>query len=180
MRLYPGGSPAAVVVGCGVERLQEWHSEIYTPAGAKYSMHLSQYSIRIDHVLEHHDANDTIDHLVRDSEISPIIVVQGDHGFRLFEAPKPDDTCLVESFAILNALRLPGVPSERLYDSISPVNTFRLIFDSYFGTELGHLEDRSYFANYFGFFNFVDVSDRVTTCTGVRMTPKGPVRATGS
>ena len=36
-------------------------------------------------------------------------------------------------------------PENILYESISPVNTFRVIFDNYFGTDLGLLEDKHYF-----------------------------------
>jgi hypothetical protein len=119
---------------------------------------------------------EVVSKLVEESAISPIIILQGDHGLRLFQDKGPDTICLVESFAILNALRLPGVPADRLYETISPVNTFRLIFDGYFGTSLGLLEDRSYFANRFGMFVFRDVSDRVETCSGVEITPGGVAR----
>ena len=34
--------------------------------------------------------------------------------------------------------------ADALYPSISPVNTFRLILDRYFGTRLGLLPDRGY------------------------------------
>jgi len=48
---------------------------------------------------------------------------------------------------ILNAYALPGVdPAQALYPSISPVNSFRVVLNRYFGTDLPLLEDRSYFA----------------------------------
>jgi len=47
---------------------------------------------------------------------------------------------------ILNAYYLPDGGSEAIYPAISPVNTFRTIFNRYFGGNLPLLEDRSYFS----------------------------------
>jgi len=46
---------------------------------------------------------------------------------------------------IFNAYYLPGGGKELLYGTITPVNTFRLILDHYFGTNLGLLDDSSYY-----------------------------------
>ena len=47
-----------------------------------------------------------------------------------------------ERHAILNAYYLPGDGSKKLYPSISPVNTFRVVFSHYFGADLDLLPDR--------------------------------------
>jgi hypothetical protein len=39
---------------------------------------------------------------------------------------------------------LPGVDQAKLSASMTPVNTFRLIFNEYFGAHLPLLEDHSY------------------------------------
>jgi hypothetical protein len=39
-----------------------------------------------------------------------------------------------------------------LYPSISPVNSFRVIFDTYFGAKLGLLADKAYFYTKSGAF----------------------------
>jgi hypothetical protein len=70
--------------------------------------------------------------LVR-SRKKPIIILQGDTG-----GPGPTRT------NILNAYYLRGDMSEQLYPSISPVNTYRLIFDLYFRTDYGLLPDTTY------------------------------------
>ncbi len=67
------------------------------------------------------------------STTPPIIIIQGDHGF-----------WTGTNLPILNAYYLPGDAADALYPTISPVNSFRLIFDHYFGTDLGLLEDASY------------------------------------
>ncbi len=45
---------------------------------------------------------------------------------------------------ILNAYYLPGDGSLSLYPGITPVNSFRVIFNSYFGTDYPILPDISY------------------------------------
>jgi hypothetical protein len=82
-----------------------------------------------------------IDTLIQDSDVPPVIIVQGDHG------PLPDLTeDPLQRLPILNAYYLPGISMETsLYPSISPVNSFRVVLNSYFGQHLPLLEDRSYF-----------------------------------
>ena len=49
-----------------------------------------------------------------------------------------------------------------LYDSISPVNTFRLVFNYYFDTNYELLNDLSYYiTGYKEPYKFTDVTDRV-------------------
>jgi hypothetical protein len=87
-----------------------------------------------------------VDAIVAKSETPPIILLMGDHGpassFNWnFEAPK----CFWERASNLYAILLPGHQEDRtLYPSITPVNTFPVIFNTYFGTALPLREDRSY------------------------------------
>jgi hypothetical protein len=67
------------------------------------------------------------------SENPPIIILQGDHGMSVEARDK-----------ILNAIYMPNGGMDDLYPSISPVNTFRVIFNNYFGTTLPLLEDKTY------------------------------------
>jgi hypothetical protein len=107
------------------------------------------------------------------SEVPPIIILQADEGpyperylagDRAFRWERATDTEVKEKMGILNAYCLPGVDygDPRLYSSISPVNSFRLVFDLYFGTSLGPLDDRSYvYANYSRPYEFLDVTERL-------------------
>lgn len=76
--------------------------------------------------------------LIRESQTDPIIILQGDHG------PSPRDP--VDRMKILNAYYLPE-GGDVLYPSISPVNSFRVVFNSIFDAGYPLLEDVSYFSN---------------------------------
>jgi hypothetical protein len=80
-----------------------------------------------------------IDAILERSEAEPIIVIQSDHGLRSFHqniAIGAD-----EWRKILNAMYLPGVDYDEISHAVSPVNTFRLIFNHYFEADYPLLED---------------------------------------
>jgi len=78
-----------------------------------------------------------IERIITNSKQPPIIILQGDHG----AAESVGD---ISRVYILNALYFPKGGSDLLYPSITPVNSFRLMFDHYFGSNLGLLEDISF------------------------------------
>jgi hypothetical protein len=82
----------------------------------------------------------------------PIIIVQSDEGpyprrydagTMRFDWRSATRDELREKFGILNAMFLPGVAPVAFHDAITPVNTYRLLFNRYFGTDLEMLPDRS-------------------------------------
>lgn len=82
---------------------------------------------------------ETLPEVLARSDEPPIIIIQGDHGgFNV----SPSDRML-----ILNAYLLPGGGGDELYEKISPVNSFRVIFNEYFGGDLPLLQDRGYYSN---------------------------------
>ena len=80
-----------------------------------------------------------VDTLLENSATKPIIIIQSDHGLRpyLLELKIAQD----EWRKIFNAYYLPGDGGKHLYESISPVNSFRVIFNYYFGAQYMLLED---------------------------------------
>jgi hypothetical protein len=87
---------------------------------------------------------ETVEKILARSPEPPIIVIQGDHG--------PNSTWPTvdpaERLPILNALYLPGGGERLLYPEISPVNTFRVVLDFYFGERLPLLPDEHYVSSY--------------------------------
>lgn len=71
--------------------------------------------------------------ILQNSDPKPIIIIQGDHSF----------VKGVARVKILNAYYLPDSNNEGLYDTITPVNTFRLIFNLYFAGKYEMLPDVS-------------------------------------
>jgi hypothetical protein len=71
-----------------------------------------------------------------------IIVVQGDHGphFNLEHTAREHEIAL----PILNAYYLPDGGKEKLYNTITPVNSFRLIFDYYLKVKYEQLRNENY------------------------------------
>ncbi|MGW8224397.1 MAG: hypothetical protein ACWGOY_01625 [Anaerolineales bacterium] len=94
---------------------------------------------------------DIIDTILKKSNTPPIIILQGDHGPTIAYQEQGIDPA--QRLGILNAYFLPPEPdqsgamnikpAESLYQDISPVNSFRLIFDAYFNGDYGLLEDLS-------------------------------------
>ncbi|NOR89466.1 MAG: hypothetical protein GQ524_04345, partial [Anaerolineales bacterium] len=72
-----------------------------------------------------------------------------------------EDSNLTERQAILNAYYLPGKGPDELYPAITPVNSFRLIFNAYFEGEYEMLEDRLFFTEKNGGYNLVEITDMV-------------------
>jgi len=96
--------------------------------------------------------------LITYSDQPPVIVIQGDHGAAAGLIPNE------QHMPILNAYYLPGVDPSSLYADISPVNTFRVIFNQYFGGSYPLLEDVSYFSSYKTPYAFDLMPDLRTGC----------------
>jgi hypothetical protein len=83
---------------------------------------------------------EAIDSILASSSHIPIIVLQSDHGVHLSDSHGEE---VVDSVRLKNfsAYLLPGEKGDALPPSIDSVNTFRFIFDQYFGTSFGLLDD---------------------------------------
>jgi hypothetical protein len=91
-------------------------------------------------------AKTMIERILAASPQPPVIILQADHGpgsVLNWDDPEPED--LAERFAILNAYHIPKMV-EYSVDSLSPVNSFRLLFDQLFATDYRRLTDQSWFS----------------------------------
>ncbi len=76
---------------------------------------------------------DIVKKIIAKSNTPPIIIIQGDTGLQGDNKLK-----------ILNAYYFPDDGSTSLYPTITPVNSYRILFDTYFGTDYGLLPDESF------------------------------------
>ena len=113
--------------------------------------------------------------LARPADQRPVIILQADEGpFPVrydadewrFDWHGATTEELAEKFGILNAYHLPGVDPEEagLYPSITPVNSFRVVLNAYFNTDLPLLPDRIFAhrsqQHFYEFFEVTDVLEQ--------------------
>ncbi len=99
----------------------------------------------------------TIDNILA-GDREAVIVLQGDHGPRSrMNFDDPTKTDLTEAMGILNAIRLPKDHNGPFYPEMTPVNTFALILNHYFATDIRLQPDRSFFET--DAYQFVDVTE---------------------
>ncbi|MBI4232048.1 hypothetical protein HY605_02350 [Candidatus Peregrinibacteria bacterium] len=107
---------------------------------------LSQWTVK-GHVEQTIFTNKKLIHLISqilaDLPAPPLIILQGDHGPLQQHIPGKR---ISGRMGILNAYHFPGKKNTGLYQAISPVNSFRLLFNLYFGTEYPILKDEGYFS----------------------------------
>jgi hypothetical protein len=82
------------------------------------------------------------------SSSPPIIIIQSDHG---------GGNTHTEHMAILMAIKFPQNKTDQLYETITPVNVFRIVFNQYFGANYGMLDDMSYYSYYHTWFEFIEI-----------------------
>jgi len=103
-----------------------------------------------------------IEVILEKSDHDPIIILQADHGtFTSGDWENPSVEFLKERFGILNAIRLPDDGEEIIYASLTPVNSFRLIFNRYLEGDFDLLEDHNFYSTYEKPFKFTDVTRQV-------------------
>jgi hypothetical protein len=83
-----------------------------------------------------------IDTILEQSDTPPIIILQADHGSNLGEARDSNGT--FRNFDILNAYLFPELDAAVLATDITPVNSFRVMFNEYFGESYVMLPNRHF------------------------------------
>lgn len=81
-----------------------------------------------------------IDRILEKNRSNSVIIIQADHGSHLLSVE--------ETFTIQNNYYFPDQNYEELYQSITPVNSFRIILNKYFNQDLPILEDKTIRVSY--------------------------------
>jgi len=100
----------------------------------------------------------TIEKILNESKVQPIIILQSDHGpGSLTRWENPEKTNMKERMSILNAYYIQGGGQEGLYENITPVNSFRMIFNVLFNEKNPILPDKSYFSTWSHPYKFIEI-----------------------
>lgn len=138
-----------------------WDANWYLKLGGTTKGYLRKYADQLAYINKR--TMQMVDSIIASSVTPPIIILQADHGPG--SEVNFDDHTLTnfsERHAILNTYHFPGPSTQKqLYPGISPVNTFRVLFNTYFGATFPLLEDRAYFSTYGHMYDYHDVSDEV-------------------
>jgi hypothetical protein len=103
-----------------------------------------------------------VDAILKQETSPPIILIQGDHGPKLhYDQEELKNTDLHEVFPILSAYLVPAKVREKLYPSISPVNSFRTVLREQFGQPLKNLGDRSWYSSWTWPFKLIEVTSKL-------------------
>jgi hypothetical protein len=123
------------------------------------------YGYREQLLFVNHQLETMISAILAQSDMTPVIILQGDHGPGAYlDWSSADKSCIVERTAILNAYLIPGVDPSELYAEITPVNTFRLVLNTILGTDYRMLPDRTYMPTWDMPYDFIDVTDTAESC----------------
>lgn len=69
----------------------------------------------------------------------------------------PEKANMKKKLSMLNAYYIADIGKKFLYKSISPVNTFRIVFNTIFASNLGILSDKSYFNLWSWPYDFLEI-----------------------
>lgn len=95
------------------------------------------YTAQVDHA--NTVIKELVEHIKKRNKPNTIIIIEGDHGFRHFSDSLNNPYCLPN----FTAIYFPDKNYSRLYDTMTPVNIFRILFDQYFHQSFPLLKDQS-------------------------------------
>ena len=102
------------------------------------------YAYQVEYL--NHAVLQTIDDILDASEKPVVIILQSDHGDEfMLDWDNPSAVGVGARSAILNAIYYSDRSYEELYPAMTPVNTFRAVFNHWFGTGYPWLQDKVFF-----------------------------------
>ncbi|MFZ2152764.1 MAG: hypothetical protein WAV41_01770 [Microgenomates group bacterium] len=109
-----------------------------------------------------------IQKIISNSRQPPIIILQSDHGPASIFGSRQDWkshyslAALNERSGILYAILLPDKNYQHFSPVITPVNTYRILFNQYFGENNTILPNKTYYTNYDKMYGFSDITQFIT------------------
>jgi hypothetical protein len=125
-----------------------WNDQRMYPPDLYQKGYVNQVQYLNKNILE------AVDTILANSSTPPIIIIQSDHGPWL----QPKD----KRMRNLTAVYFPG-HKDVLYPTITPVNIFRLVFNTYFGGKYDILKDVSYFSPVPKLYEFSEIKNPCAT-----------------
>jgi hypothetical protein len=88
-----------------------------------------------------HEVEALIDEILNQYTDPPVIIIQADHGAGTVSDKE-------QRLSIFNAILIDETCHDQLYPTMTPVNTFRVVFNCYFDAGLPLIEDQSYWSRW--------------------------------
>ena len=102
-----------------------------------------------------------IDKVLNETKQPPIIIIASDHGTDYgFDWNDPDDVMLKQRYNNFIAIYTPK-GKDMLYDMMTPVNIFRIIFNANFNGNYTLLNDSSYWSSYDKPYVITDITENI-------------------
>ena len=102
---------------------------------------------------------ETIKNLQENSDRQPIIIVQSDTGPSTGFPDTTSEVYQVGRMSIFNAYYFPNQQYDLLFDDITPVNSFRIVFDTHFQTNYGLVDDRVFYITYEKPYELIEINE---------------------
>ncbi|HAF60750.1 MAG TPA: hypothetical protein DCK95_00300 [Anaerolineaceae bacterium] len=98
-----------------------------------------------------------VENILQQSAVPPIIIIQGDHSIEEFGDAE-------DRMKVLYAVYYPDGDYADFYEHITPINTFRNVFNHVYGTTYPLLEDHSFYSARTDRFDWYEIIDSSPVC----------------